>query len=354
MITHMHIENFKCFTDFDIDLGRFTVLIGPNDTGKTAFLQAIRLLAAVGADRTMPDANRQAPWGKPWGRECIWRNSPNANVIFVVDGRFSDERPGARLTVRSTDGVTYDSSLSPAQGQQFDPGVGTERQGFDSLPSGHVEWWNSEVLGDVRYYGFIPRELRRPAALDAKMDETGSGFFTLLDDFLREDRRLFSEFEQEFYTRFPGYRNMVIEKDTRRANLLTLRLKTANNEDLSADSVSDGVILSLAFLAIAFAPRPPGVLLLEEPENGVHPAALKDIMKTLRGLSKDKGVQVVLTTHSPYLLDLVEPEDVRVFQKDSTGAVSARLLSEFADVDGMKKHLMTGEIWSVLSETEKI
>ena len=43
----MHIQNFKCFKDFDIELGPFNVLVGPNDSGKTAFLQAIRLVAAL-------------------------------------------------------------------------------------------------------------------------------------------------------------------------------------------------------------------------------------------------------------------------------------------------------------------
>jgi len=53
MITSMHIENFKCFKEFDIELGPFNVLIGPNDTGKTAFLQAVRLAGAFPPNSSM-------------------------------------------------------------------------------------------------------------------------------------------------------------------------------------------------------------------------------------------------------------------------------------------------------------
>jgi predicted ATPase len=94
----------------------------------------------------------------------------------------------------------------------------------------------------------------------------------------------------------------------------------------------------------------PGILLVEEPENGVHHASLKDIVGTLKQLTQEKGVQVILTTHSPYLLDHVEPQDVHVFRKDEEGAVHARRLSEYPDVQNLKKHFMTGEIWTGLNE----
>jgi predicted ATP-dependent endonuclease of OLD family len=97
------------------------------------------------------------------------------------------------------------------------------------------------------------------------------------------------------------------------------------------------------------------MLLIEEPETGVHHASLKDIVETLKQLSTEKGVQVILTTHSPYLLDHVEAENVHVFTKDpEEGAVHAKRLSEFEDVADMKSHFMSGEIWSILAEAHKI
>ncbi|HUT01607.1 MAG TPA: AAA family ATPase, partial [Phycisphaerae bacterium] len=47
MITSMHIENFKCFKAFDINLGPFNVLIGPNDSGKTSLLESVLLVSAL-------------------------------------------------------------------------------------------------------------------------------------------------------------------------------------------------------------------------------------------------------------------------------------------------------------------
>jgi len=124
--------------------------------------------------------------------------------------------------------------------------------------------------------------------------------------------------------------------------------------EIPAESVSDGVILSLAFLALSSFSKPPNTLMVEEPENGVHHSSLKKIVGTLKHLSKDKGVQVIVTTHSPYLLDEVEPEEVRVFAKDDEGAVHATNMASVKDVDDMRKHFMTGEIWTSFSEARLV
>jgi len=94
------------------------------------------------------------------------------------------------------------------------------------------------------------------------------------------------------------------------------------------------------------------MLLIEEPENWVHHASLKDIVGTLKQLSKDKGVQVILTTHSPYLLDHVDPEEVFVFFKDEEGAVRAKRLSDHPQVETLRKHFMTGELWTGFDEKD--
>jgi predicted ATPase len=128
--------------------------------------------------------------------------------------------------------------------------------------------------------------------------------------------------------------------------------QTVKGETLGAESVSDGVMFSLAFIAIAHQPRPPQVLLIEEPETGVHHASLKEIVRTLKHLSDDKGVQVILTTHSPYLLDHVEPEEVFVFSKGEDGAVRAKKFSDHPDVETLRKHFKTGELWTGFDEKD--
>jgi len=188
-----------------------------------------------------------------------------------------------------------------------------------------------------------------------RMTGTGEGLATFLDDILRADRDAFMTLENDFYSRFPEYKRLIIGTGKLGNSSVAghvLRFLTRHGEELAADAVSDGAILCLGFLALYYQPSRTDVLLIEEPENGVHHSRLKDIVGILRSLQDHKNLQVVLTTHSPYLLDLVEPEHVRVFAKAKEGAVRVRKLSDYPEVDRLKKHFMSGEIWTGLSEHE--
>jgi predicted ATPase len=169
---------------------------------------------------------------------------------------------------------------------------------------------------------------------------------------LRTDRERFLALEKHFYKRFPSYER--IELPLARVQVegdgVGLCFMTSQGQLLQAASVSDGVMLSLAYLAICYQLTPPNLLLIEEPENGVHHSSLKDIVDTLKQLSAEKSVQVIMTTHSPYLLDGVDPGVVQVFQKDEEGAVHAKKLSDFEGAGEISDMFSTGEKWSLLSE----
>lgn len=119
----------------------------------------------------------------------------------------------------------------------------------------------------------------------------------------------------------------------------------------AADQGSAGVRLMLFFLGLAWHPEPPELVLLEEPENGLHPKRLAEVMGLLRGLTEgvhaQRRTQVVLTTHSPYLLDCVDPvrDGILVFQRDGEGRCSAAPLDP-ARISAFLDDFGLGEIWS--------
>jgi len=352
MIISVHIENFKCFKEFDIDLGPFNVLIGPNDSGKTAFLQALM----VGTYHI------HEPWlmdeltdtiGISTGSSNFWqkRTSVPIRMRFRATSKWAGDKPEwPFLDIESRD----DNALvSEVKGEENAPSDWAEQRPND------VGWrteWFGEAIGKAVYFAFDPRDLRKPSRQTEdmfRMTCTGECFATFLDDILRQDRPAFAALEEKFYERFPDYSRISIDKTGRGHDVAyVLRFETRHDQVLPAEAVSNGVMLSLAYLALCYRPDPPKVLVIEEPEAGVHHASLQQIVTTLRELSDQKHVQIVLTTHSPYLLDCVEPEEVRVFAKDGQGAVHATKLSDHPDVERMKKHFMSGEIWTGLSEED--
>ncbi|GAB4036067.1 hypothetical protein GCM10028809_46940 [Spirosoma gilvum] len=95
-----------------------------------------------------------------------------------------------------------------------------------------------------------------------------------------------------------------------------------------ADELSEGTLYFLALLCIINQPNPPKLLLLEEPEKGIHPRRIREVMDFIFRLAEEKDVQIILTSHNEHVLDdfATRPEAVFVFDKDEEGATYVRNL----------------------------
>ncbi|MBK8100646.1 MAG: AAA family ATPase [Planctomycetes bacterium] len=84
--------------------------------------------------------------------------------------------------------------------------------------------------------------------------------------------------------------------------------------------VSDGSMFTLALLLLAYQSPPPDLVAIEEPERGLHPYLLGQMIDTLRKLATGqigpKPVQILVATHSAELLEFVAPREVRFFRRD--------------------------------------
>jgi predicted ATPase len=105
--------------------------------------------------------------------------------------------------------------------------------------------------------------------------------------------------------------------------------------------MSEGLLYWLAYAALPYL-EPTALLLIEEPENGLHPARIRDVMKVLREISQT--IQVVLATHSPLVINELEPHEVSVVTRgaDGTKAVLMKDTPNFAE---RSKAYSLGELW---------
>jgi predicted ATPase len=80
---------------------------------------------------------------------------------------------------------------------------------------------------------------------------------------------------------------------------------------------SDGTLRLLALTIPAYLDDLAGVFLIEEPENGIHPRAIETVLQSLSSMYSS---QVLIATHSPVALNMLEPKDLLCFAKDENGA----------------------------------
>ena len=130
--------------------------------------------------------------------------------------------------------------------------------------------------------------------------------------------------------------------------------------EMAAQQVSDGAILFLAILAIAHLPEPPPLLLIEEPENGIYPKRLGEVIQLLKQLVQRRdGIpfpQIILSTHSPYVLSFFEPEEVTLLSRpagEPNAPVRAHPLRDAPHIhERMGSEFYLGELWYNLDEEE--
>ncbi len=88
---------------------------------------------------------------------------------------------------------------------------------------------------------------------------------------------------------------------------------------LGAEDVSSGLLLALVHLVASYALIDTPLVLLEEPENGLNRRIMLDMMRAILAAYRERGHQLVMTTHHGWWLDLVPPEAIRVLTRDETG-----------------------------------
>ena len=203
------------------------------------------------------------------------------------------------------------------------------------------------------------------------LDAAGHGLPTFLDEILARDRDRFTAMEKEFCRLFPRYSRIevpptkatykMIRQDDGLTEYQTLPGKclwfVAKKDAwrISAAQVSSGVLIVLAILALKHHPIRPSVLLIEEPENSIHPGLLGELIRLVREIAegavkKERGTQVILASHSPYLLDHLEPDEVTVFTRDPEKGVQTLHMSDSERVRWELKHFHLGEVWTHVGE----
>lgn len=388
------VKNYKCLGEIDIPLTPIHVLIGENDAGKTSLLEAMAALFGS-AELGLQDA-----FPRPWeGRELVRHASPEPDADFCGEWK-AHSAGGAAVSER---GIRYGfivrfplagmncttqedwiddgrKKQSVAAGGHPQPALKRFRDGAP-LPqaySGELTLLLKHIKR-AHHYAFDAKAMAVPAAIDPgrkfRLGPDGFGLPTLLDDMLGRDSTIFQRLRDDFCNYFHQFKNIRIESEhairrhyqsdreytTDRAVGKAIYFETRDGQAIRAQQASDGAILFLGFLALAHLPEPPTLLLIEEPENGIYPKRLGEVITLLKQMvQRTEGVrfpQIIMSTHSPYVLSHFEPEEVTFLSRprdDPNGPVRARPLRDAPNIRERMAggEFYLGELWYNLTEEE--
>ena len=119
---------------------------------------------------------------------------------------------------------------------------------------------------------------------------------------------------------------------------LLLQIKDAPfDHPVLARFASDGTLKMLAYLVLLYDPNPPSFIGIEEPENFLHPRLLPELAEECRAAS-ERG-QLLATTHSPFFINALRPEETWVLYRDEAGYTQA---IRTADIPGVREFMAAG------------
>ena len=119
----------------------------------------------------------------------------------------------------------------------------------------------------------------------------------------------------ELSARVAGIRDVDVVPSGRGAHQLRFHDRWSQTE-FAPGEVSDGTILMLAFLSLRYQPQAPQLIAIEEPERGLHPYLLGELVAFLRSLTEGPdALQIVVATHSAEFLEHMKPEEVRFLSR---------------------------------------
>jgi predicted ATP-dependent endonuclease of OLD family len=122
----------------------------------------------------------------------------------------------------------------------------------------------------------------------------------------------------------------------------TLGVQLTNGTYVGAEFLSEGLLYYLAYAVLRYL-EPTALILIEEPENGLHPARIADVMRILRKISEK--TQVILTTHSPLVINELSGHEVSVLTRTEEAGTNSVLMKDTTNFAERQKIYALGELW---------
>lgn len=372
MLDRVEFKNFKALADVTVTLAPLTVIVGANGAGKTSVLEGIDMLGlALHIQTTQGEDTRANRLGE-FDLKHLPTLDANDTTSVAADNEadtrlkleISDERwelqigsgaPKAMETVKSVAEVFGD------YGRPWPEGVLT-----------------STLRTCLRLQ--LDRRALAAASLTSESEdegpptlaEDGAGLASIIAYLLEIRSEAIGRIESELRGIVPQIGRLRIQRTRirrREQEILTvngehltrwvkrnlagyaLEAEIAGRGYVPAHMLSDGTLITLGILTALHGPNPPSLLLLDDIDRGLHPLAQRKLIECLRRLrAQHPQLQIVCTSHSPYFLDALAPEEVRVMKLDADGHAHCKALTEHPEWEQWKDSMTPGEFWSSVGE----
>jgi predicted ATPase len=377
-IEYLKVQNYRALHNLELkNLTPLTVFLGPNGSGKSTIFDVFAFLSECFTESLRKAWDRRGRFRELRTRDsegCIiielkYRETSASPLItyhlaideennrpFIAEewlhwrrGQSGKGKPFRFLDFKKGEGQVISGESPDEEGERITEklesseflavntlGQFAKHPRVSALRRFITGWYLSYLTADHT------RSLTEAGAQE-RLSATGDNLPNVIQYLKEQHPQRLEEILKTLSGRIP--RLEKVEASIMQDGRLLLEIKDAPfSHPILAKFASDGTLKLLAYLIVLFDPYPPQLVGIEEPENHLHPRLLLQLAEECRSASAN--TQLMVTTHSPFFVDSLRPEELWVLYRDEKGFTQAK---RTADMQGVKQFMehgaLMGSLW---------
>jgi predicted ATPase len=375
-IEYLKVQNYRALHNLELEnLTPLTVFLGPNGSGKSTIFDVFAFLSECFTESLRKAWDRRGRFRELRTRDsegCIiielkYRETSASPLItyhlaideennrpFIAEEwlhwrRGRSGQPFRFLNFKKGEGQVISGESPDEEGERITEklespeflavntlGQFAKHPRVSALRRFITGWYLSYLTADHT------RSLTEAGAQE-RLSATGDNLPNVIQYLKEQHPQRLEEILKTLSVRIP--RLEKVEASIMQDGRLLLEIKDAPfSHPILAKFASDGTLKLLAYLIVLFDPNPPQLVGIEEPENHLHPRLLLPLAGECRSASAN--TQLMVTTHSPFFVDSLKPDELWVLYRDEKGFTQAKRTADMQGVKHFMEHgALLGSLW---------
>lgn len=352
-LKEVKIKGFKSFSldeGIDIILSDINVLLGANGSGKSNFISFFKMLSALSEGQFQ---NFVAVSGSP---ELFLyygiKKTKKIDISLLFDSEIKDVYYNFELSYAIPDKLIITQVNSHIYNEEGKSVISLRKPPFNEYQLNNSSIPVDRLLSDTKVFQFHETAVDSPMRLSSHIESAdylqsnGGNLAAYLCRMKKEASDYYERIVSYVKIIMPQFGDFYLEPNVTGYVMLRWKDNTANDYIQLPQQISDGSLRFIALATLLLQPESkiPRIIILDEPELGLHPAAITQLAEMIKEASQ--YAQIIIATQSPQLADEFDPSQIIIAERDEKKA-STRF--ERLDEDRMRDWLdeySISELWN--------